>query len=291
MGRGARMGAVIRFALTRHHYDSYDVYRQLISLSAFDTCFVDEIRLDSGETYIVTPLNGEVYAHLANERLRVGGGKTARVVWWQLEPPAWPPGGDFRRVMDLAVKNFDAVWICDRWAPVGIDARLRHVVMGSHRGLAPGWSPTVAPTTAIYDFCHMSYAWGRREALYNACVGVGLSMGPPGFGEERDRVMRQSRVMLNAHQYDGPLLLPLRFCLAAAYAMPLVSERVGDPYPLVAGVHFEQAPMDGLVEAVYDLAQRRSPAERREMGLQLHELLCRDWTFRRGVEEGAACVP
>ena len=86
--------------------------------------------------------------------------------------------------------------------------------------------------------------------------------------------------MVHVHQYELGLYTPIRFALAAAYALPLVSESLLDAHPLEDESLIVQAPYDGLVEATVRVAE--APGDR---GSRLFQALCVDRNFRSEVEK------
>jgi hypothetical protein len=269
------------FARTRHHYDSYDDFWRLVELSGFPTCWVDEIDLIQRTLYITTPINGEQPPHLRAERARVGSACPGRVLWWLLERP-----DATGRPCSLADQLTDGLGYCDAVCcsdklVASLDPRLHFLAMGSHPELAPGGLPARLPPD--YHVAHISYAWGRREAIYNALSRHGLKVAPGCWGTDRDRMLRRSRLLLNLQQYTLPVVAPLRFAVAAAYKIPLVTERVHDAFPLLA-TEFSQAPYEQIVDHVRGLLRWAGP-DLDALGDRLYQRLCLDWTFRHGVEE------
>lgn len=270
---------------TRHWYDSYGDFRDLARLSGFDTCYVDEIRLDAPCTYITTPINGEYRPHIFNEQQRVPPHlRRAKLVWWYLERSDATGQPPVKAVVDSIYDFIDAAWVSDR-SVATLDPRFQYVVLGGH----PGLRIDDAQAAPEYDFAHVSYAWGRREGLYKRLERLGLKMAPPHFGMQRHETLIRSKVMLNAQQYPMAVIAPLRFALAAAYKLAVVSEAPADPYPHRPGVDIEVAGFDDLPRLVIDLA-RGSQERRQALGEALYRTLCEEWTFRRGVEEGLAAV-
>lgn len=269
----------IVFARTRYEYDSYTDFWQLVRLSGFDICHVDEVDLASDSIYIVTPINGEFRPHVDHRRKLLeedGRPKRATIVWWNLERPD-SGGPTLREVVDDLSRYVDVSWVSDRHY-ASLDTRLRHVVLGSHPGLRmhEGRLPTQ------YDFTHQSYSWGRREGIYPALMwGGGLREGPNGWGEARDQVLRSSKLMLNVHQTPALISEPVRFALTAAYSLPMVSETLVDPFPLVRGEDYIEADYASLV----DVVKASAAADNTRYGESLHKRLCSEWPFRRGVEE------
>lgn len=254
------------FARTRHTYQSYGDFWKLAELSGYPLCFVDEIDVDSDETYVLTPMNGEVEGLYPS--WRTPGNRRARLIWWFLERLDSTPmlgDGSFERHR----RAFDQVWVSDRWMSRQHDA-LRHVVLGSDRRLG---RPKLKN---VYDYTHQSYVWGRREAFYLQLRAMGLREGPNAWEGERDLVLRRSVVMVHVQQYELPLYTPLRFALAAAYALPLVTERLADPYPLG---FIDQAPFGELPALVRGVV--KAPGDR---GARLLSELCDERTFLSEVE-------
>jgi hypothetical protein len=259
----------IVFARTRHQYDSYIDFWSLVELSEFSTCFIDEIRIDEAKCFIFTPWNGEVDPHLQAE-LSSGRDKKATLAWWCLERFDGMPV-PYQDALEQAAAFVDEMWVSDRWIS-SFDERLKYVPLGSHPGLG---NPRLDP---VYDFTHQSYAWGRRQSMYNTLRGMGLREGPSTWGDERDAVLRRSRLVLNLQQYPDPVTAPLRFALAAAYGLPAVSETIKDPHPLegiVSCADYDEIP--ALVRAVLAHGGEK-------MAEDLHARLCVELTFRKGVE-------
>jgi hypothetical protein len=271
------------FARTRYTYTSYTDFWRLVELSGFRTCYVDEIDLERDEIYITSPVNGETRPHLFDRRAKLRGPQEARVIVWQLERPCDPsrPGSPEEQVRAGAreILTFsDAAWISDRWVARVSEGGFVHVTMGSHPELAGG--PSFA--TPQYDLAHMSCSVPRRDAVVGYLHRRGLRIAPNGWGLERDRALRASRAILNVHQDGAPVMEPLRIALAAAYRLPYLSEVSNDPYPLVPDRTVLEAPVDRLGQAVEGWLRE---SRLRDLGSLLHEDLCVQMNFRKGVME------
>jgi hypothetical protein len=174
----------------------------------------------------------------------------------------------------------DAIWVSDRTV-AAMHPKLSHAVLGSHPGLAFG----VERKTPVYDYAHMSYAWGRREDLYRRMRELHLREAPNAFGEARAHILAETTLMVTAHQYPAPVSEPLRIAIAAASHMPVLSETLADPYPhnqtdlVLASYNEMPAYVEGLVH---------KPERLKELSEALHQRLCVEWPFRRGVEEAVA---
>lgn len=248
------------FALPRYDYASYRDLYALIGLSGFQTCYTDEIDPASDNTYICTMLNGEIPADGWQ-------GRRARILLYDLE---WH--------LDGVPPIFDEVWVGDAWYARQIGAR--YVPMGSHPDLRPNADSTWHER---YDVAYIGYINGvaRRERMRQRLRENGVKVSPTGaWGDDRHRILSNSAVYLNVHQWDNiPTLPPLRMVIAAAYALPVVSETVAD-----AGL-FEgrilQLHYNWVAETLPHVLHDKPTME---MCGHLHQLLCVDRTFRKSIE-------
>jgi hypothetical protein len=264
----------IIFARTRHQYDSYSDFWRLVNLSDFEACWVDEIDLEQDVTYITTPINGELRPHVNHRRTLLQQDQRAKIIWWDLERPDATGAPPIKEVLDEIQPYIDGAWVSDRLV-ASLDSRFKHVVLGGHAGLRQ--SPSLE---CVYHYTHQSYSWGRREHIYKSLQARGLREGPSCYGSEREQVLASSRLVLNIQQYTLPVVAPLRFVLAAAYHIPVLTERVHDTCPY--GDAIIQTNYDDLVDGTIRTLARTDLGE---LGLRLHRTLCEEWTFRRGVEE------
>jgi hypothetical protein len=266
------------FARTRYRYASYDDFWKLVELSGFKTCFVDQIDLAADEVYIHAPVNGETRPHIFHRRSILSGPQKARLVVFMLEKPYDPdsPGSVEAKVRALAddcLKFCEAVWISDRWI-ASLDLRWVYVELASHPAFASG------PREPIqYDFAHMSCVTPRREGIYQH-LAAQFRMAPNAWGDERDRILRSTRAMLNVHQDNTVCLEPLRVAIAAAYRLAYLTESSPDPYPLIPGQTCSQAGYDRLKP---DVSAWLTQQDLRAMGEALYQRLCVTSNFRKGV--------
>lgn len=283
------------FARTKHHYDSYTDFWRLVELAGFQMCWVDQIDLEKANTvYITTPFTGDTKQHLGHRRSLIHDGiNKAQVVWWNLERPDsqyYEPGEEVRKKVqahtDHALCYVDKVWVSDRHY-ASLDDRLQFVVMGSDAALDPG-TPADGSVTASYDFCHFSYEdIDRRKRIYNTLRSRRVTLAPNGWGNVRHTLLRNSRGMLNVHQTPYPVGEPLRFALAAAYKMPLLTEHIIDPHPLVPGTHCSMGDYDSFTDAVDDYVKLEGWWDAmRTCGDMLHHLLCYEHPFKLEVLKG-----
>lgn len=81
------------------------------------------------------------------------------------------------------------------------------------------------------------------------------------WGAERGDLLRRSKIVLNVCRLPGDFV-GVRLVLAMAAGAVVVSEPLTDPFPFVAGVHFVEAPLEGLLDAARDL-EADEPRRRR----------------------------
>lgn len=287
----------IVFAQTRTHYDfrgepccvsgshsgSYTDFWDLVRVSDFPICYIDEIRLDEEKVYITAPVNGETRPHLENERKRVPS-PTAKVIWWNLERPA-SHQEDMVAGAEEITKYVDEVWVSD----VSFHAwykghpKVKCVIMGSDAALAGGasWSRRGAKTHDVTPLGAPSY---HRYHILGQLTKAGLRIGPNRWREARHELLLHSHTMINIHQDELPIGEPLRFALAAAYKMPLLSDILANSAPMVDRTHFWNCPSNQLATAARQLIEK--PRDMEMLGLQLHRLLCHEHRFKNQVLRG-----
>lgn len=265
----------IIFARTRHVYASYIDFWRLVEASKFETRFVDEIDLaDEWACYIFTPMNGEVLPVLEAQPK-----KRARVIWWHLERPAQDP--TTFKSLDQLRGLVHAVWVSDKLCAKA-DSRFTYRFMASDADIA------TRSSEKLYDVCHLSYLWGRRKECIHAIQQRGISIAPQAFDRiGQDEVVAHSHMMLNLHQYeDAAFVAPLRFAVAAAYRVPIISELLAEPDQ--PGPHW-QASIKAIPQLVEDFLQgknytRTMPIE--IYGMLVHHKFCIETNFRNEVEKG-----
>lgn len=267
------------FARTRHIYASYTDYWRLIAAAGYPTCYIDEIDLTKPAVFVVSPWNGETRPALRNARARAGAARRGKLVWWNLELDA-PPGDDPDSLWAECSAEFDEVWVPAR--SLAIRPKTRHVVLGGHADFG------VPCKAKVHDVCTLAYLWGRRAFIVNELRSHGVSVAPEAFGRHaQDQHVATSRVMLNMLQHATvPVMAPLRAAVAASYNLPLVTEFVTDPWPLVAGRDFAENTIYGVVGEVIELLRDPDRAARLAIGLRSRLVL--EHSFNAGVDAAAA---
>jgi hypothetical protein len=246
------------FARPRWDYDSYQDMYSLITLSGFPLIYFDEIDPSADETYICTMINGE------NQHGWQAG--RARIIVWDLE---WRLQGEPPNIPGVS-----EMWASDRWYAEQIGAR--YVPLGSHPGLNPTSELAI---DKLFDVTMLAYMTPRRERIANELKWSGLSMTGNAWGEQRHNFLLSSRAMVNVHQHDwAHTTAPQRFALAAAYKLPLISEKACDP-----GV-FADAVLWSEYGALAEFVSNQVRGDLSAFGEALYELLCVEHTFKSEVE-------
>lgn len=270
------------FVKTRWHYQSYTDYWRMVELCGCPTCYVDEVDVEAEAVYIVCPLNGE-WEPMLRARQSEGKKRRATLISWTLEPPVkndYLP--NLRQTVDDGL--VDWIWIGYRnlavaadhprikFAPVGSMAALGNEFMGERQ----------------YDVAHLSYPTHRRRVLYDALRGKGVRIAPNGWGQERDATLRSSRFLLNIHKDDGfQAYEPLRFAVAAAYGLPIISESCADPHPYRPMVDYYETSYDAAIKSTL-AALSQDYGQWAALGQRMRERMTGELAFDKCVEE-AVC--
>lgn len=243
-------------------YGSYQDIFRLAELSGFPIIYPDEMDVtDSSKCYIFTPLNGEFAGGWPDAR--------AKLVHWNLEQDCYPP-----------LPGIAETWCSD--VTLAKLCNARYVFMGSHADLV--YKP-LEPMEREYDVAFLAYITDRRKRLAYALDQRGIKRSPDtAWYEDRHTILMRSSAMLHVHQNDGkPYCAPQRWCLAAAYKLPLIFENLADkgviPQSTVLCSDIENMP-----EFIHMWTRRNDWPILRDYGLALHSWLCRDYTFRMSVE-------
>lgn len=266
------------FARTRYEYTSYSDFWKLVELSKFETCYVDQMDLESDQIYITSPVNGEHRPHVSHRRSTLKSAQQARIVTWMLERPvntdsASVMRSQLRTLAEDVLKFSEAVWISDRYV-ASIEPRFTYVELGSHPEFSAG--PKHPPQ---HDVAHMSCSVPRRDAIFSQ-LSKSMRVAPNAWGSQRDQILRETRAMVNVHQDESKICEPLRIAVAAAYKLAYLTEECHDVYPLVDGVTCFSAPYGLLQDAIHHWT---AGGDLVGMGERLYDRLCVKSDFRKGV--------
>lgn len=273
---------MIVFVRTRYEYASYVDYWKLVELSEFPTVYVDEVDIEENVTYIVSPMNGEWRPHIDSEYAQ-GKEKMARLYLWNLERPGGSGNIGRYKVDNVALIRgdyVDHVLVSDR--RLAQMTNLHYVPLGTHAGLGmPG-------TVKRWDLIHLSCFSGRRSFLFtdphkSARNVKGMSVAPNGWGQDRHKRLQESKFMLNVHQDDYPFIEPLRFALASAYGLPIITEQSYDLYPYDDHPAVRSASLNQLVSMARQIVQQDYNMWR-ELGNQLRLTMTSEFQFRQALE-------
>lgn len=270
--------------------DSYTDLRKLVTVSEFRQCLISEIDENSASFYIVPVATRELYLTCRTHR---DYRDKARVAWWNLEKPDsghWPlretHTGASTDIIEIS-KLVDFVLTSDNYTYRNIP-KTHFMVLGSSLALAENGVP--ATSAVRYDICHASAETPRRLEIIKQLSSRNLCVAPAPWGPERANYLQNSRVMLNVHQREGKFISPLRFALAAAYNLPVISEEFADPYPFISHIDYISSSYESIVEVCSNFLS--SPEHERildRFATRLRELLIYRYPFRetiiRKVEE------
>jgi hypothetical protein len=243
---------------------SYGVLHELAGLSGFRTVSVDSVR-EENVCYIGT----------LHSCVNLSGSKS-KIVKWFLERPAIT--GDCATLFrTMRMNGVDEVWVSDRSIYNQNKELCRFVPIGSHEKLAP------VSVAKKYDVAHMSFLNKRRSVI----LSTNCSKAPCFYDiERRSEALSASKFLLNVHQFDDQCSEPLRFALAAAAGIPIISETCIDPYPYEKpGII--QVPYSDIVGVVERLV-REDYSKYREAGMGQRDRILRDFSFRDNVLKAVA---
>lgn len=259
----------IIFCKTRYQdigYHSYNDLWHMVEWAGYPIVYVDQLDPQSDNTYIITPLNGEWLAGWDNPR--------ARIIHWELE---WRT--DWRATADEP-PGVTEVWAMDKWFAEKIGAR--YVPVGGDERLNELGSQY--PADKRYDVALLSYQTGRRQTITQQLMQEGLGLAPVSnlWGRQRSSTLLQSHAMVHVHQTDNmPGVASLRWCLAAAHNLPMITETVKDR-GIFGYTYMVEASYDFL--AAFTAHMLKDKRQLADYAAALHDLLCREYTFRKAVD-------
>jgi len=269
----------IVFVRTRWHYQSYTDYWKLIELAGYQSCYVDEVDVSQTYVYVVCPMNGEWMPHIDSQR---NMSKRATLVLWNLERPGG--SGTLHNYVSenhelIDRKYVDVVVVSD--AALAAQGDFHYVPLGSDVGLgSPG-----AESDKEFDLIGLMCYSARRAFMFRsanelASVVGGMTMAPNGWGNERHGRLQRAKFMLNVHQDNFSFIEPLRFALAAAYGLPIITESCHD-VGIYAGTHIVSADLHNLLVAAANAVSAYVSDGWYGRGMYFRQLLTGSLSFRR----------
>jgi hypothetical protein len=261
---------MIYFLTTRHEYGPYRDWLKLARLSGFEVIYFDEaLAVDNKDNvYIASPSTGE-WAHWKKGHLQ------GKLILYQLELEI--DGGN------SVVEVVDEVWTGD----VGQARRCgyRYVPLGGHPGLNELWEPHSGGTefnvSKTLDVSQISYQVYRRQQVTNAMIDLGLKVGTQSnlWGMERTLELLSSRVMVHVHQWEAiQAVAPLRWAIAAAHKLPVISETVLDT-GIYGKTYMMHSDHEHLAPFVYMWLRPENRNRMEDYAEGLYELLCKRYCF------------
>jgi len=270
----------IVFARTRYLYDSYTDFWRLVEISAFPICFVDEMDLSSDNIYITAPMNGE-WKPVINHYLETADNINARLVLWNLERPGDGTVESYKNGNQSLIDEgyLSDVLVSDRY--LASQTGFRYMPFGLHPDLGtPGNFED-----KNWDVIHLMCPSFRRGKWFDGnwmplSRVYGVSVASNAWGDERHHKLQRSRFMANVHQDNHLYIEPLRFTLAAAYGLRILSESSYDFYP------YNEC--DGILVPMNDLRGVLDRYNRvdYDLGIKFREQMLERFPFRKCVEEG-----
>lgn len=261
------MGQVI-FCATDYYlkggYRSYVDFFNMVTWAGYPIIPVSEIDPQSDNVYIFTPSNGETVNGWPNAK--------ATIILWQLE---WMLTSEHN-----VPSGVSRVWSSDRWQADMFN--FEYVPMGSDRKLNERWE--LATTEKVFDVSFLSYQTPRRQTITDRMRDEGLAIAPTQglMGGYRSMVLLQSRCMVHVHQHDDvPGVAPLRWALAAAHHLPIISEMVKE-----RGIYGYTSMMATEYKYLHSFTAKMiaDPMLLRDYADALHGLLCDQLTFKKVVQ-------
>jgi hypothetical protein len=230
-------------------------------------------------------MNGEFLPYMEQNK-----GRVSEVMLWNLERPSGSGGlhkytDDNKEYMEAG--HLDGVIVSDR--KLAYDTGFKHVPLGSHRELGvPG---SKDDRLSGYDLIHLSCYSNHRSWLFhepnNPKIDLyGLVVARNSWVHARHKALTHSRFMLNIHQDEFLYIEPLRFSLAAAYGLPILSEQCFDVYPY-AGDYWVSKDDDikGMLRSVWWVRDMIAYEERYyPAGMEMRRYMTTVHSFRTCLE-------
>ena len=272
------------FALTRHNYDSYSDYVNLVKNAWGKWCYIDEISFPvKDRVYVVSPINGEFRPHVQNHLHE----KQCKIAWWNLErPPRDEKHAEHKKDVSELFKYIDYMIVSDKYLQdeyykefVG---RVIYVPLGYHECLC---EYPFNSARSRYSFAHISYMWGRRDVLKTLpnCM-------PNSWGEQRKQDLIRTKFMVNIHQDQFKILEPLRFIIAVAHGLPIISEDIYNAMPYINGVHFIQSPYENMIHKAVSCNKDTNYNSYAQLAKNAFEMMKNKYPFVNNIIEMAKYI-
>jgi hypothetical protein len=258
------------FVIPFRYPPSYHDFYLLIQHSGLAYCMEKDIDFgNKNNCYIV---NHFIPITISKNRL-------ATVVYWFLERPSSCGKETFPNFIknSIAANGIDEIWMSDiTMFNLVKHSQCRFVPIGSEEGLG---TPSDVKT---YDLIHLCYIenGSRREILrtLNCKIPIGWM-----YGNEREESVKQSKFMLSMHQDDDLYFEPLRFAVATAYGIPLISEMCYDAFPYVADEDYVPTDYVNITKSVYNLLATDYNTWK-DFGLRMRDKILKQYRFADNIK-------
>lgn len=251
------------FCRTVYPYESYFDLWKIIELSGYPLIYCNEIDPESDNFYIYTVANGENRNGWPNAK--------ARIVFFQLE---------YQMGKENLAPGVSEMWTADFAHAKRIGAR--YVPLGSHPLLKCAGEVNEPKQ---FDVAMLAAPSGRRYDAGGEFERAAVSVAPNGWGEERHKILSLSRAMVDIRQWhEHPFVAAQRWCIAAAYKLPMFTEPVDRRSIFQPGMHYFESEIDGIGEFVKGWMHENNTKILENLGERLHYLLCDQWSFRNIIE-------
>jgi hypothetical protein len=253
------------FIVPKNKKQSYEDYYELINFCEFKT-ISDSFERQDNFCYIL-PLHHTVSPM----------GDKGKVVLWFLERPesmGGIPGLHVYFEKILKQNNVQEIWLSDKEMFSNFDCDLvKFVPFGSDERLG---TPS---DEKIYDVADMCYRHTRRNFI-NA---LKCKLAPGAYGQEKKNILSSSKFLLNVHQDNDLYYEPLRFALAVANGLPIITEDCYNPYPFVSG-DFVSTNIGNLPTLIEDVVSQ--PYNKwRDLGLKMRDKILANFSFQKNIEK------
>lgn len=258
------------FARPRQDYGSYRDFWRVVELSQFPMCYLDEIDWSLGnQTVIATPKNAEWSA--------IPDRHNSRLVWWTIER-----NSNTTDALDMSNPHVprcvDEVWTSDR--SIARKQGWKYVFLGGHRM----FSDVALPIHWIkqYDIITLMAPMPRRARLFEELKVFSNADTGNLWGEERNKRLGDSRLMIMCHQDDQPICEPPRMMIGGCYALPMLCERSADSGYWIESTHYLAVSLDKLARTAQLIIDNEALLAR--IGMAAWRLVCIERPFAQEVQ-------
>jgi len=258
------------FVIPYRYPPSYHDFYLLVQYSGFGYCMEKDIDFgNKNNCYIV---NHFIPIAVPKNRL-------ATVVYWFLERPSANGKENFPDFIrnSIVSHGIDEIWMSDitmfnlvkwcqcRFVPIGSDEKLGALC-----------------DQKTYDLVHLCFIekGSRREMLKTLPFSIAPNIW---YGSEKAISLQHSKFMLSMHQDEDLYFEPLRFSLAAAYGLPLVSEVCQDAFPYIENEDYVAVSYINIRQFMRDILAS-DYQKWKDFGLKMRDKILKQYRFTDNVK-------